>query len=80
MLKVYTTSSCAFCPMVKKFLAMKNVPYTEVNVTDDNKTRSELFEATGMMSVPVTTNGKEFVVGWNPSKLAELCKNTAVAV
>lgn len=80
MLKVYTTSSCAFCPMVKKYLTMKNVPYTEVNVTDDTETRKELFQTTGMMSVPVTTNGTEFVVGWNPAKLAELCKMNTTTV
>lgn len=74
MLTVYTTSGCAFCPMVKKFLTMKNLPFEEVDVTNDLTLRKKLLDATGMATVPVTTNGQEFVVGWNPSRLANLCK------
>ncbi len=72
MVTVYTTDSCAFCPMVKKYLTMKNVQFQEVNVSTDSNTRAELFAKTGMMTVPVTTNGAEFVVGWNPGQLAKL--------
>lgn len=71
MLTVYTTESCAFCPMVKKFLSLKKLPFKEVNVTNDQHTRGELFRKTGMMSVPVTTDGERFVVGYNPSQLAQ---------
>lgn len=72
MLTVYTTEGCAFCPMVKKYLTLKNVQFQSVDVTNDVDKRQELFNATGMMSVPVTTNGQEYVVGWNPGKLAQL--------
>lgn len=74
MLTVYTTSGCAFCPMVKKFLTMKNLPFEEVDVTNDLTLRKKLLDATGMATVPVTTNGQEFVVGWNPSRLINLCQ------
>lgn len=78
MLTVYTTNSCAFCPMVKKFLTMKKVEYKEVDVTLDNEKRSELFKKTGLMSVPVTTDGDSFVVGWNPGQLAALLDRARV--
>lgn len=71
MVTVYTTDSCAFCPMVKQYLKLKKVNFKEVNVTDDADTRSELFKATGLMTVPVTTNGDDFVVGYNPGLLAK---------
>lgn len=74
MLTVYTTDSCAYCPMVKKYLTLKGVEYTEVNVSTDPNTRAELFAKTGLMTVPVTTNGKDFVVGWQPQKLADLTR------
>lgn len=74
MLTVYTTNGCAFCPMVKKFLTMKNQPFQEVDVTNDLTLRKKLLDATGMSTVPVTTDGHEFVVGWNPSRLANFCK------
>lgn len=72
MLTVYTTKSCAYCPMVKKYLTMKNVPYQEVDVTEDMTVRQELLNKTGMQTVPVTSNGSDFVVGWNPGALSKL--------
>lgn len=71
MLTVYTTENCAFCPMVKKYLQLKNVPYKEVDVTNDSKMRDELIKITGMLTVPVTTDGTNHVVGFNPAKLAQ---------
>lgn len=76
MLTVYTTKSCAYCPMVKKYLTMKNVSYQEVDVTDNMEVRQELLAKTGMQTVPVTSNGSDFVVGWNPGKLAQMLANT----
>lgn len=72
MLTVYTTDSCAFCPMVKAFLSRKNLQFKEVNVSNDNDTRAKLHEATGLMTVPVTTdNNGKYVVGYNPMELAK---------
>jgi len=71
MITVYTTSSCAFCPMAKKFLQIKNLPFTEVDITNDSAMRGKLFEKTGMMTVPVTTDGEKWVVGYNPGLLAQ---------
>lgn len=72
MVTVYTTSTCAFCPMVKKFLTLKKVDFNVVDVSTDNEKRGELFAKTGMMTVPVTTDGDSFVVGWNPGQLVGL--------
>lgn len=69
---IYTTKSCAYCPRVKKFLTLKNVEFDEVDVSVDGETRAELFKKTGMMTVPITTDGNNFVVGWNPAQLAKL--------
>lgn len=72
MVTVYTTNSCAFCPMVKKFLTIKNIAYQEVDVTNDQATRTMLLQKTGMQQVPVTMNGDNFVVGYNPARLAQI--------
>jgi glutaredoxin len=57
--------------MVKKYLTMKNLPFQEVDVTNDMETRTRLQQATGMTTVPVTTNGEEYVVGFKPGLLAK---------
>jgi glutaredoxin len=58
--------------MVKKYLTVKGVEYEAVDVTNDAAKRQELLEKTGMMSVPVTTDGENFVVGFKPAELAKL--------
>jgi glutaredoxin-like YruB-family protein len=71
MVTVYTTKTCGYCPMVKKYLTLKNVEYQEVDVTEDATIREKLLSLTGMTTVPVTTNGDEFVVGFKPQLLAK---------
>lgn len=67
---VYTTRTCVQCPYVKKFLKLKNIPYDEVDVTDDPM---KLQELTGYSSVPVTMKeGSLPIVGYSPTELAKL--------
>lgn len=51
---------------------MKGVEYEKIYVDDDVQKRKELIEKTGVMSVPITTDGTSYVVGWNPSQLIAL--------
>lgn len=60
--------------MVKQYLTLKKLPFTSVDVTDDQEKRTELLEKTGMMSVPVTTDGETFVVGFQPALLAKFAQ------
>lgn len=72
MITVYTTQTCSYCVMVKKYLDMKKVEYKTVDVTNDQEKRQELLNKTGLMSVPVVQNGDKYAVGFNPAKLAEV--------
>ena len=62
--------------MVKKYLKSKNIEYEEVSLDDDPDIRQELFEKTGAMTVPITTNGSTYIVGYNIRELNELIKET----
>lgn len=44
---VYTTGYCPYCHAAKKFLASKNVPYEEIDVSDDDQMRAKLVKMTG---------------------------------
>lgn len=73
--QIYTTNSCAYCPMVKQYLQQKGVDYEEVNLEVDPARRQEMFELTGQMAVPVTVvtsdnDQKHVTVGFNIAKLA----------
>jgi glutaredoxin 3 len=78
---IYTTDTCAYCAMVKKFFDMKKLEYIVVNLDQNPERRQEVYDISGAMTVPVTIIDRgtiEFakprrwvIVGWNPSKLSE---------
>ncbi len=72
---IYTTNTCAYCGMVKKWLGAKGVGYEEVNLDEFPDRQKEAYEMSGQLSVPITVvtkddNAKEVVVGYNLAKLA----------
>ena len=72
---IYTTNTCAYCVMVKKWLGMKGHAYDEVNVEENPDRRNEPYELSGGLTVPVTVvtkddDSREVIVGYNLAKLA----------
>ena len=72
---IYTTNTCAYCVMVKKWLSAKGHAYEEVNLDNEPHRQAEAMEASGAMTVPVTVvtkedNSREVVIGFNLQKLA----------
>lgn len=74
MITVYTTKTCAYCPLVKRFLSLKGVEFEEHDLTNDQPMRMAIHKATGAITVPITTDGETWVVGWKPAELAKLVK------
>lgn len=72
---IFTTNTCGYCQMVKKYLGAKGVNYDEVNL-DQNPTRQqEAQKLSGALTVPVTVVTKsddtqEVIVGYNLARLA----------
>jgi glutaredoxin 3 len=72
---IFTTNTCAYCGMVKKWLSAKGMGYEEVNLDEHPERQQEAFELSGQLSVPVTVvtkqdDTKEIVIGYNLAKLA----------
>jgi glutaredoxin 3 len=67
---VYTTTTCAYCAMVKKYLTAKGHAFTSVNLDDDPELRQKLVYQTGAMTVPITRINEKFIIGWKPMELA----------
>ncbi len=72
---IFTTNTCAYCVMVKRYLQSKGVSYEEVNLDTDPARQKEAFEISGQFAVPVTVvtkedDSREVVVGYNLAKLA----------
>ena len=74
---VFTTSTCAYCPMVKKFLDTKGIQYDVVNLDEQPEKQKEIYQKSGALTVPVTLVEKEdsteeVVVGFNLPRLASV--------
>ena len=74
---VFTTSTCAYCPMVKKFLDSKGISYDVVNLDEQPEKQQEVYQKSGALTVPVTLveredSTEEVVVGFNLPRLASV--------
>lgn len=72
---IFTTDTCAYCVMVKKWLGAKGYQYEEVNLNQQPDRQQEAFAISGSLTVPVTVVTKqddtqEVVIGYNLSRLA----------
>lgn len=72
---IYTTNTCAYCVMVKKWLTNKGYKYDEINIEEHPERAKEAQELSGQLAVPVTIVTKEddsrlVVIGYNLTKLA----------
>ena len=72
---IFTTNTCAYCAMVKKYLDAKGKGYEVVNLDEQPQRQAEALQLSGALTVPVTVvtkqdDSKEVIVGYNLSKLA----------
>ena len=72
---IFTTDTCAYCVMVKKWLGAKGYTYDEVNLDQNPDRQAEALELSGALTVPVTVvtkedDTREVVVGFNLARLA----------
>ena len=72
---IFTTNTCAYCAMVKKYLDAKGQGYDIVNLDEQPHRQQEALQLSGALTVPVTVvtkqdDSKEVIVGYNLAKLA----------
>ncbi|MDP3947268.1 MAG: glutaredoxin family protein [bacterium] len=59
---LYSTPSCVYCRMAKKFFEEHGVPYEEYDVSTDGQAREEMAHRSHQLGVPVIeVNGEVFV-------------------
>jgi len=72
---VFTTNTCTYCVMVKKFLDTKGISYDVVNLDEQPEKQQEVYAKSGALTVPVTLvekedNSEEVVIGYNLPRLS----------
>ncbi len=72
---IFTTNTCAYCVMVKKWLGAKGYNFEEVNIDQQPERQKDAYELSGQLAVPVTVvtkedDTREVIVGYNLARLA----------
>lgn len=72
---IFTTNTCAYCVMVKKYLDAKGHAYNVINLDEQPERQAEALQLSGALTVPVTVvtkedDSREVVVGYNLARLA----------
>ena len=71
-IKVYSTATCPWCTVTKKYLKSKNVHFDELDVANNRKAALEMIEKSGHRGVPVIDINGNIIVGFNQATIDEL--------
>lgn len=71
-IKVYSTTFCPYCTLVKDWLKKHNQKFTEVNVQEDSKAAAEMISKSGQRGVPVIEIDGKIIVGFDKPALAKI--------
>jgi len=63
--KVYSKSHCPYCVKAKQLLKSKNVPFQEIDLTNDSATQDKLVQETGWQTVPMIFIGRKLIGGFD---------------
>ncbi|HHW48892.1 MAG TPA: NrdH-redoxin [Clostridiaceae bacterium] len=70
--KIYTTPSCPYCVMAKKYLDSKNVKYEEIDVSVDRDAAMEMVRKSRQRGVPVLDIDGNIVIGFDKDRIDSL--------
>lgn len=62
---VYSTQTCPYCVMAKRYLSEKGVAYTDYDVGSDQAKAFEMLRKSGQMGVPVLDVNGSVIVGFD---------------
>ncbi len=62
IVKVYSTATCPYCVMAKKYFEENNIAFEDIDVSASQSAAQEMIKKSGQMGVPVIEiDGKIFV-------------------
>ncbi len=69
---IYSTPTCVYCKMVKKYFVSQNVQFSEVDVSRDREAAADLVKKSGQLGVPVIDIDGTIIVGFDKDKIDSL--------
>jgi len=73
--KVYSTPTCPWCTVAKKYLASKNVKFEEVDVSKSREAAFEMVKKSGQRGVPVLDINGNIIVGFDQNRIDRLIQS-----
>lgn len=68
-IKIYSTPTCPYCTMVKKYLDTKNVKFEDLDVSENRDAAKEMVEKSGQRGVPVVEIDGNIIIGFDKDKI-----------
>jgi glutaredoxin 3 len=66
---VFSTPTCSFCNMAKKYFREKGIKFSDVDVSRDPAAARDMVRRSGQQGVPVIDIGGKIVVGFDLVKI-----------
>lgn len=66
---IYSTPSCSYCTMAKKYFRENGISYTEYNVAQNFQKADEMVRKSGQTGVPVLDINGRILVGFNKPEI-----------
>jgi len=71
-IKIYSTSTCPYCIMAKKYFSSRGLTYQDLDVSKDKAAADAMVKVSGQMGVPVILINGEIIIGFNKSRIESI--------
>ncbi|MDA3861830.1 MAG: glutaredoxin domain-containing protein [Melioribacteraceae bacterium] len=70
---IFTTPTCRYCVIAKRYFREKNIKFTDVDVSRDQRAAADMQRRTGQQGVPVIAIGSNRpLIGFDKPKINRL--------
>lgn len=71
-IRVYSTPTCPWCTVAKKYLSSKNIEFQDVDVSTNRDAAMEMVKKSGQRGVPVIEIENNIIVGFDQNQIDKL--------
>ena len=69
---IYSTPTCVYCKMAKKYFAEHTIAYEEKDVAKDFVAREEMVRKSEQLGVPVIDIDGKIIIGFDQEEIAKI--------
>jgi glutaredoxin 3 len=69
---IFTTPTCRYCVIAKRYFREKNIKFTDVDISRDQRAAEDMKRRTGQQGVPVIMIANKPIVGFDKIKINKM--------